>query len=391
MKSPRLDVNFFDPAVVQDPFPVFEEIRAAGRVVWNDLLQGWMIPGHADIVEVYSDTQGSRFAVMSAEVFFWFDAPTMITIDGAEHRRLRQPLAKYFTPAAMTRDWEPRIRQVVDELLAPLARGGMFDLADFTTIPVVIVAEMFGVPAERHEDFRRWSNAIVSNIAFGNEESAARREMEQAVVELKQYLAEEIERHRRDPRDDLLNVMLNIPNWTDAEIWSTAILLLIAGYDTTAKLMSNCLVALEQHPDQRRLLIDNPSLVPNAVEEVLRWAGAAQSIVRQVRQDTLLAGTQLATGDILYPLFVAGNRDPSRWEDPQRFDIRRPFKANLGFGTGPHICLGAPLARLETKVAVEGLLRIAPEYHLRDLDYGDAFFARGAERGVIEAAVPAAA
>ncbi len=391
MKSPRLDVNFFDPAVVQDPFPVFEEIRAAGRVVWNDLLQGWMIPGHADIVEVYSDTQGSRFAVMSAEVFFWFDAPTMITIDGAEHRRLRQPLAKYFTPAAMTRDWEPRIRRVVDELLAPLARGGMFDLADFTTIPVVIVAEMFGVPAERHEDFRRWSNAIVSNIAFGNEESAARREMEQAVVELKQYLAEEIERHRRDPRDDLLNVMLNIPNWTDAEIWSTAILLLIAGYDTTAKLMSNCLVALEQHPDQRRLLIDNPSLVPNAVEEVLRWAGAAQSIVRQVRQDTLLAGTQLATGDILYPLFVAGNRDPSRWEDPQRFDIRRPFKANLGFGTGPHICLGAPLARLETKVAVEGLLRIAPEYHLRDLDYGDAFFARGAERGVIEAAVPAAA
>ncbi len=350
-----------------------------------------MIPGYDDIVEVYSDTRGLRFAVMGAEVFFWFDAPTMITIDGAEHRRLRQPLAKYFTPAAMTRDWEPRVRQVVDELLAPLARqGGTFDLADFTKIPVVIVAEMFGVPPEHHEDSRRWSNAIVSNIAFGNEESDARREMEQAVVELKQYLAEEIERHRRDPRDDLLNVMLNIPSWTDAEIRSTAILLLIAGYDTTAKLMSNCLVALEQHPDQRRLLVENPSLVPNAVEEVLRWAGAAQSIVRQVRQATVLAETRLAPGDILYPLFVAGNRDPSRWEDPHRFDVRRPYQANLGFGTGPHICLGAPLARLETKVAVEGLLRIAPEYHLRDLDYGDAFFARGPERGLIEAAVPVA-
>src|SRR5205823_4880077 len=139
-----------------------------------------------------------------------------------------------------------------------------------------------------------------------------------------------------------------------------------------------------QHPEQRRLLVENPALVPNAMEEVLRWAGAAQSIVRRVRQDTVLADTQLATGDTLYPLFVAGNRDPSRWEDPQRFDIRRPFKANLGFGTGPHICLGARLARLETKVAVEGLLRIAPEYHLRDLDYGNAFFARGAERGLIE-------
>lgn len=385
MTTPRFDVDFSDPAVIADPFPVYEEIRAAGRVVWNQALGGWMVPGYDDIVEVFSDTHGSRFAVVGAEVFFWFDAPTMITIDGSEHRRLREPLARYFTPAELTRSWEPRIRKVVHDLMHPLTeRRESFDLADFTKIPVFIVAEMFGVPPAHHEDFRRWSNVVVSNVAFGNERPDARREMETAVAELKQYLAEEIERHRREPRDDLLSVMLNIPEWTDAEVRSTAILLLLAGYDTTAKLMANCLVALEQHPDQRRLLVDDPSLVPGAIEEVLRWAGATQAVVRAVKQHTVLADIPLEAGDILYTLLVAANRDPSRWSDPQRFDIRRPVQPNLAFGTGQHICLGAPLARLETKVALEALLRIAPEYHLRDIDYGNAFFARGPEHGVIE-------
>jgi len=389
--TPRVDVDFSDPAVIADPFPIYEQIRSAGRVVWNGALGAWMVPGYDDIVDVFSDERGSRFAVVGSEVFFWFDAPTMITIDGSEHRRLREPLARHFTPAEVARSWEPRIREVVADLMAPLAeRQKTFDLADFTKIPVIIVAEMFGVPRERHEDFRRWSNAVVSNVAFGQEQPDARREMEAAVVELKQYLAEEIERHRKEPRDDLLNVMLNIPGWTDAEIRSTAILLLLAGYDTTAKLMANCLVALEAHPDQRRLLVDDPSLIPGAIEEILRWVGATQAIVRGVRQDTVVADIKLEAGDILYTLLIAANRDPSRWSDPHRFDIRREVKPNLAFGTGQHICLGAHLARLETKVALEALLRIAPEYHLRDIDYGNAFFARGPERGVIERAGSAA-
>ena len=353
--------------------------------MWNETLHGWMIPGYDDVVEVFSDPRGSRFGVVGAEVFFWFDAPTMITIDGPEHRRLRDPLARCFTPAEMARRWEPRIREVVDDLLLPLAeRQETFDLTDFTRIPVIVVAEMFGVPPEHHEDFRRWSNAVVSNVAFGNERPDARREMETAVAELEHYLAEEIERHRREPRDDLLGVMLDTPGWTDAEIRSTAILLLLAGYDTTAKLMSNCLEALERHPDQRRLLVDDPSRIPGAIEEVLRWVGATQAVVREVRRDCVLADTPLRAGDIVYTLLVAANRDPARWPEPHRFDIRRELKPNLAFGSGPHVCLGAPLARLETKVAVEALLRIAPEYHLRDVDYGNAFFARGAEHGVIE-------
>jgi cytochrome P450 len=384
-------VDFSAPAVIADPFPVFERIRAAGPVVWNGRLGGWMLPGYDECAEVFSDASGSRFAVVGAEVFFWFDAPTMITIDGAEHRRLRQPLAPYFTPAELARRWEPRVREIVSDLLAPLGAGRRgFELADFTKIPVVIVAEMFGVPPQHHEDFRRWSNAIISNLAFGKERPEVRREMERSVAELKLYLGEEIERHRKEPRDDLLDVMLNTPGWTDAEIRSTAILLLIAGYDTTAKLLSNCLQALEQHPDQRRLLVEDPARIPDAIEEVLRWVGSTQAIVRRVVKDTALAGTPLAAGDMLYTLLIAANRDPARWSEPQRFDVRRPVKPHLAFGGGSHVCLGAHLARLETRVAVETLLRIAPQYRLRDLDYGNAFFARGAERGLIEAVPPPA-
>jgi cytochrome P450 len=397
VRSPRLDVDFSDPRVIDDPFPVYEEIRALGRVVWNERAQGWMISGYDECAEVLTDAKGERFGVVGArrpEVTFWFDAPNMIIADGAEHRRLRQGVSRHFTPTAIARKWEPRVREVVEELLAPLVDGGeSVDLiADFTKIPVVIVAEMLGVPEERHEDFRRWSNAVVSNLAFGHERPEGRRVMDQAVAELGDYLTEEIERHRAEQPDDIMTVMVNMPDWSEAEIRSSAVNLLLAGYDTTAKLMGECLVALERHPDQRRLVAEDLALVPNAIEEVLRWHGATQAIVREVVYDTVLADTELKAGEMIYVLLIAANRDPSRWADPHRFDVRREFKPHLGrphlgFGLGPHICLGAPLARLETAVALETLLRLAPEYRLREIDYGDAFFARGPESGIIDVRV----
>jgi hypothetical protein len=255
-------VDFSDPAVISDPFSMYEEIRAAGRVVWNGTVQAWMVPGYDECVEVLADPRGERFGVVGArhpEVTFWFDAPNMIIADGAEHRGLRQGVSRYFTPAAVGKRWEPRVREVVEELLAPLVEGRQsVDLiADFTKIPVVIVAEMLGVPEERHEDFRRWSHAIISNLAFGHESPEARGVMDQAIAELNDYLNEEIEKHRRGQPDDLLTVMVNMPDRSEAEIRSSALNLLVAGYDTTAKLMGECLVALERHPDQRRLVAQN--------------------------------------------------------------------------------------------------------------------------------------
>ncbi len=394
MRTPSRDVDFTDPALVADPYSMYEEVRGVGPVVWNEAAQGWMVVGFDECLEVLDDPKAEHFGVVGArhpEVTFWFDAPNMIIADGAEHRRLRQGVSKHFTPSMVTRRWESRVRQVVEAQLSPIVRGsGSIDLiADFTKIPVIIVAELLGVPEEHHEDFRRWSNAIISNLKWGHESAENRRRMDVTIAEINEYLSRAIEEHRREQPDDLLTVMVNMPDWTEAEIRSSALNVLVAGYDTTAKLMGQALVALEQYPEQRRLLIEHPELIPNAVEEVLRCYGAAQSIIRENLHDNVLGGAQLQAGDMLYVMLAAGNRDPARWEDPFTFDVKRTFKSHLGqphmgFALGPHICLGAPLARLEMQVALETLLRLAPDYRLHDIDYGDSFFARGPEAGTLD-------
>jgi cytochrome P450 len=389
MAAKRLDTNFFGPAFKADPFPLYEDIRAVGNVVWNESLPGWMVVGYDEGVSVMTDP-GDRFAILSGdpELTFWFEAPNMITLDGPEHRRLRGALSPLFTRGAIA-GWEKRVAEVVEELLAPLVAGHeRFDLiADFTMLPTVIVADMLGVPEDRYPDFRRWSHDIVTNLAFGMEDDESRQVLRRAATEINQYIKEEIERHLREKPDDLLTTMLNLSGdqaMTHGEIRSTVVLLLVAGYDTTAKTMSNCLIALERHPDQRRRVAANPALVPAAIEEGLRWLGPVQWNPRRALKETILDGQAIAAGETVFVLNAAANRDPRRWPQPERFDIFREAKSHLAFGYGPHLCLGAPLARLETKVAIEKLLQVAPEYRLHDIDFGESLFIRGPERGTVE-------
>jgi cytochrome P450 len=394
MTTKRLDINFFGPAFKEDPFPLYEDVRAVGNVVWNESLPGWMVVGYDEGVSVMTDP-GDRFAILSGdpELTFWFEAPNMITLDGPEHRRLRGALSPLFTRGAIAR-WEQRVAEVVEELLAPLVAGSdRFDLiADFTMLPTVIVADMLGVPEERYPDFRRWSHDIVTNLAFGMEDDESRQILRRAATEINQYFKEEIERHLREKPDDLLTTMLNLSGdqaMTHGEIRSTAILFLVAGYDTTAKTMSNCLIALERNPDQRRQVAATPALVPAAIEEGLRWLGPVQWNPRRAVKATTLGGEAIAAGETVFVLNAAANRDPRRWPQPDRFDIYREAKSHLAFGYGPHLCLGAPLARLETKVAIEKLLQVAPEYRLHDIDFGNSLFIRGPERGTVEVGVRA--
>jgi cytochrome P450 len=255
-------------------------------------------------------------------------------------------------------------------------------------IPTVIVADMLGVRSDRYDDFQRWSHAIVSNLAWGAEREEIQAIMRRAAVEINEYIREEMERHRSERPDDLFTAMLNFSGekaMTDDEIRSTVVLLVLAGYDTTAKTMGNSLVALESHPDQRRQVAENAELLPAAIEEALRWSGPVQyTSPRLTLKDTEVGGVKISEGDTVYVFLAAANRDPRRWKDPDRFDIHRESKSHVAFGWGPHLCLGAALARLETKVAIEYLLKIAPDYTLRDVDLGNSFFMRGPERGFIE-------
>jgi cytochrome P450 len=390
MATKRLDLNFFERAAIENPFPLYEEIRSVGNVVWNELLGGWMVVGFNECSTVLSD-KGEHFTELNSnpELIFWFDAPNMITVDGPDHQRLRGALAPLFTRSAVAK-LEERVEAVVDQLLTPLGASSEFELADFTMIPTVIVAEMLGVPEERHQDFRRWSHEIVSNLAYGHEDEQVREVMRRAAREVNTYLGEEIERHRREQPDDLLTKMVTLSGddaMTDEEIRSTAVLLLLAGYDTTAKTLASCLVALAAHPDERRLVAQDPSLIPGAVEEVLRWSGPVQFLPRMAMRDTVLGDTEVSAGNSVFAFAGAANREPARWTDPQRFDVRREVRSHLAFGWGPHLCIGAPLARLETKVALQRLLQLAPDYRLRNIDFGPSFFVRGPERGLVDVAV----
>jgi cytochrome P450 len=381
------DTDFADPAFRTDPFPLYEEIRAIGNVVWNRPLQGWVVVGYDEATAVLADSEGYGILSGDPEHTFWFEAPNMITTDGELHARLRSALSPLFTRRAVAR-WEARITEVVQELLTPLfAGGGAFDLfSDFSMLPTVIVAEMLGVPAERYDDFRRWSHDVVANISFGfaNEENLT--VLRRAATEVNAYLRTELDRHRRTQPDDLLTHMLNLTGddvMSDDEIRSTAVLLLLAGYDTTAKTMSSSVIALERHPDQRRLVADDPALLPAAVEESLRWFGSVHAMPRRAVRNVVVDGMEVAAGDMVYVCAAAANRDPRRWPDPNRFDVKRELSSNLAFGYGPHLCLGAPLARLETKVALGELLRLAPEYRLDDVEYGTSVFVRGPDRGMV--------
>ena len=384
MGRAQFDIDLFDPAFIADPFPVYEEIRETGRIVWNDILGSWMVPGYDDCIEILTKGAG-RFAQMNtAELTPWFEAPNMISVDGTEHTRLRNVLKPYFTRQAIGQ-WETRVGNIVNELLWPLIQKGRFDIvSDFTLIPTVIVAEMMGVPKDRHEDFRKWSHVIAGNVSYGHEDPTVASMMTSAGKEANDYLSDELKRHRRESFADLVAAMLESSKMSDDEIRSTGMLLVLAGYDTTAKFLGNSLVVLSEYPDQRAELVDDLSLLPGAIEEILRWCGVTHMIARRVISDTVVAGTQLSAGDTIHVLKAAANRDPTHFEDPLRFDIRREVRSQLGFGFGPHLCLGAPLARLEAKVALERLLTLAPKYSVHDIDYGTGFIVRGPERGYVQ-------
>ena len=381
----QYDVNLFDPAVVADPYPAYEEIRSTGRVVRNEALGVWMVPGYDDAMEVLTDN-GDRFGEMNTlDHTPWFEGSNMIAVDGAEHTRLRRCLSPYFTRQAVNR-WTRRVEEVVDELLVPLVRDNTtFDIvSDFTMIPTIIVAEMLGVPEQHYADFRRWSHTLVANLSYGHEDEATGKLIRGIGSEANDYLSEEIERHRQERPDDLITAMIEMAEMSEAEIRSTALLLVLAGYDTTAKLLANSLVVLADHPTERAAIARDIDLLPAAIEEILRWAGVTHINPRQVAQDTVLGGTSLEAGETVYILHAAANRDPSRWPDPLVFDPNREVKAHLGFGFGSHLCLGAPLARLEAKVALGRLLTLAPDYQLRDVDYGTGALVRGPEHGFVD-------
>jgi cytochrome P450 len=367
------------PAAQQNPYAVYARWRST-QPVYRAPTGEWFLTRYDDVSSVLGDTDRFSNSLVGTRLYqqrirrlqiddsdILFGDFSMVNMDPPDHTRLRRLVSKAFTPKAVA-GLRPRIEQIVDGLVDRL--DGQADLmSQFAyPLPVTVICELLGVPAADRDQFRTWNQQMIDNPDLSFEDVEALQRSQEAMRHLVGYMQGLIaERHRR-PADDLLSSLVAVEEageqLTERELLTTAILLFIAGHETTVNLIGNGVLALLTHPAQLRRLRADPSLMDSAIEEMLRYDSPVQAVSRGVRQDVALGGAVLKRGDLVMCLVGAANRDPGHFPNPDVFDLGRRDNRHLSFGRGIHFCLGAPLARLEARVALPALLRRFPRIEL---------------------------
>jgi cytochrome P450 len=359
------------PEAVADPFPDLARIRAEDPVHWSVRHRAWLITRYDDVAAVHTDRRlssdrmtpllaslkrggSSERLVRMVEIL----AEWMTFKDGADHRRLRGLVNRAFTPRVVALMGE-RIAATTNALLDELPAAGEADLvASYAyPLPAIVIAEMLGVPVADRDRFKAWSGNI-SSLVFGAVDDPDRHDRaETGMTELVGYFEGLIEEAGRGGDETLLDHLVRVRTeggdaLSQDELLAMCTLLLFGGHETTTNLLSSGALALLQNPQERRRLLDDPSLAPAAVEEFLRFDGPAKVSVRVAAERLELRGKTLEPGDRVFLMLAAANRDPDSFPDPDRLDLTRAPNRQIGFGIGPHYCLGAPLARLEGQISI---------------------------------------
>lgn len=359
--------NPLSAATVQDPYPVYAALRARSPVHRSRVLNAWLITRHADTDAILRDHRrfgndprtGTLSKQQSARL-----PPTeelsMLLLDPPDHTRLRSLVNKAFTSRAVNA-LEPRIRTVLASLLNEIDDLAGFDLIDAIArpLPIIVIAEMLGIPPRDRELFKRWSIERARLI----EPTISRRERRVAFSTLEAfdtYFRAVIKARRAEPRDDLISALVQAHDEHDSlserETLNMLRLILIAGNETTTNLIGNGVLALLRHRDELERLRAEPELIPSAVEELLRFDSPVQLDTRRVLTDCDIDGIELSERDNVVLALGAANRDPEAFDNPDRLDVGRGIRSHMSFGRGIHHCLGAPLARLEGRIVLEMLL-----------------------------------
>jgi cytochrome P450 len=366
----------YDPysyEIDEDPYPIYRQLRDEAPVYRNDRLDFYALSRYDDCLaafldwETYSSARGTVLELMDSPVV----GPLMIFMDPPRQTRLRNLVSKAFTPRRIAA-LEPQIREICTRWLDPLVGRDRCDaVADFTArLPMDVISTMLGIPESDRDMVRGWSNDILHRDP-GDPKPTARTF--KAMGEIMAYFTEAVEDRRRRPRDDMMTALTRAEirgddgsreRLTDDEIRGFFNLLATAGNETVTKLLATALYWLARFPDQRKLLLGDPSAIPGAVEETLRFDPPSQYQGRTLTRETTLHGMTIPAGAKLLIINAAATRDERQHPEPDRFDVRRQVDLQLSFGYGHHICLGMSLARLESKIALEEFLKRIPDYEV---------------------------
>ncbi|TXS50233.1 cytochrome P450 [Streptomyces sp. uw30] len=368
----------WDPAFLADPYPAYAELRARGRVHYYEPTNQWLVPHHADVSALLRDrrlgrTYQHRFThedfgrtapPPEQEPFHVLNDHGMLDLEPPDHTRIRRLVSKAFTPRTVEQ-LKPYVRQLAGELVSGLVEAGGGDLLTDVAepLPVAVIAEMLGIPEADRGQLRPWSADICGMYELAPSQETARKAV-RASVEFSDYLMELIATRRKEPGDDLISGLIAAHDegdrLTEQEMISTAVLLLNAGHEATVNSTVNGWWALFRNPGQLAALRADHSLIPSAIEELMRYDTPLQLFERWVLDEIEIAGTTIPRGAEIAMLFGSANHDPEVFETPDRLDLTRTENPHISFSAGIHYCIGAPLARIELAASMSALLEQAP-------------------------------
>ena len=370
--------HLLDPEVLADPYPLFHRLRTEDPVHWDPFLHAWVVTRYKDVVTVLHHYSAERtptpkqLAAMglgSLNPISEIMVKQMLFLDPPTHTRLRSLASQAFTPQRVE-VLRGHIRDITDRLLDKVqAKGHMDVIADLAEpLPCIVTAEMLGVPVEDYQQLKAWSQDFAEMLGnFQHNPERAPRILK-SVLEMADYFRSAMREQRLHPRDGLVSSLMNAEiqgdRLSEEEVIANCIVTMVGGQETTTNLIGNGVLALLRNPDQLEKLRSDLSLIPSAVEELLRYESPSQHTARLAPEDTILGGRRIRKRQAVIAVMAAGNRDPERFPDPDRLDITRADNRHLAFGWAAHFCFGAALARIEGQVAFELMLRRLPNWAL---------------------------
>lgn len=380
-----IDAALVSDAFQHNPYPLMARMQAEAPVFWSESIGAWIVTRYDDVqvtfkvtrqfsnegrlgkvVDYLPPAERARFGPFEAH----YASKSVIHSDPPDHTRLRGLVNKAFTPRVIE-GMKPRIQAIIDDLLdQALAHGGPVDLigALAAPLPATVLAEIMGVPQSDTQLFKGWADDILSFQGLNRPPIPVLERAQRGIVAIRAYLTDLIAARRRQPGSDLLSQLVAAESegerLSSAELISTCVTFFIAGHETTLSLVGNGLLTLLQHPGQLAQLRADPSLMPGAIEEMLRYESPVPRQPRRVAEPVELGGQPLPEGAIVMQFLHAANRDPRQFSEPHTFDIRRANNRHMAFGFGIHFCVGAPLARVEGPLAIGAVLRRMPNLRL---------------------------